>query len=388
VRIEKWVYGGNGIAWADEKTHFVGFVLPGEKVKVEGEPDRRGVYWDRPLEILEPSPDRVVPKCPHFGACGGCQYQHTRYERQLELKAEILIEQLARMGRITYERDVDVISGPEYGYRNRCQFQITNGKLGYFEQGSNDLVPIRECPIASPGIFSALEKIRPILPKIVSRFELFTNEQEVQLNLLKTDKPVAKRFFEECAKVVPGTDQPHLDYPVGSDVFRVHHKSFFQVNRFLIEELIKAVLDGAEGTSVFDLYSGGGLFSVPLARKFADVTSVEVGNSAFGDLQFNLQRAGLKAKTINNRAEDWLTGVHKTPDLIVADPPRTGLGKVAVKELLRLKAPQLTIISCNPSTLARDMEELKAVYDIADLTLVDLFPQTYHMETIAKLRIR
>ncbi len=392
VRIEKWVYGGHGIGWANDATHFAGFVLPGELVKVESEPGRKGVQWGKTVEILEPSKARVAARCKHFGECGGCQYQHAKYDTQLELKAGILVEQLARMGKIEYAGGVEVISGPQYEYRNRCQFQIEDGKLGYFEQGSNALVPISECPIASPTIWAAIEKIRPILPKFVSRFELFTNETSTQLNILRTARPLAKRFFEEAAKLVPGMDQPNLDYTVGgSDVFRVNHKSFFQVNRFLIEELVTGVLDGAEGSSAYDLYAGVGLFTLPLARKFQQVTAVEVGAAAHSDLQFNLKRAKLEtaaSRTSCARTEDWLERATKTPDLIVADPPRTGLGKSVVRDLLRLKAPQVTIVSCNPSTLARDLAELKGTYDIAGLTLIDLFPQTYHLETIVKLRLR
>ena len=362
-------------------------MLPGERVSVEQVKNAKNVFWHRVIEVLEPSPDRVTPRCPHFGKCGGCQYQHGRYETQLQLKIGILREQLQRMGNVQYEGEVKVISGPEYEYRNRCQLQITDGKLGYFEQGSNDLVPITECPIASPVIFDAIAKIRTILPRFVSRLELFTNGTDVQLNILRSEKPVARRFFDDCAKLVPGTDRPHLDYKVGDDLFRVNHKSFFQVNRFLIEPLVNAVMDGAEGKTVFDLYSGVGLFTLPLARRFAQVTSVEIGGAANGDLKTNLDRAGLKAKAIFNRTEDWLTGVETTPDLIVADPPRTGLGKVAVRELLRLKAPKVTLISCDPATLARDLRDLIAGgYEIADLTLIDMFPQTLHLETIVKLR--
>ncbi|BDC50977.1 tRNA (uracil-5-)-methyltransferase [Bryobacterales bacterium F-183] len=363
-------------------------MLPGELVRLKSSKDRKGVLWSTPSEIMEPSPDRVTPRCPHFGTCGGCQYQHARYETQLDLKAGILVEQLQRMGKIDYEGEVEIIAGPEYGYRNRCQFQIENGKLGYFEQGGTELVPISECPIASPMIMLAIEKIRPLLPKFVSRFELFTNEREVQLNILRTERPLAKRFFEDCAKLVPGTDQPSIEYTAAGDTFRVNHKAFFQVNRFLVDELSAEVLKDESGDSAVDLYAGVGLFSVPLARKFKQVTSVETGAAAVADLKFNWKRAGLEGHAHCVRAEDWLTKATKTPDLVIADPPRTGLGKVAVQHLLRLKPRGITLISCNPSTLARDLAELKSAYEIAGLTLIDLFPQTHHLETVAKLQLR
>jgi 23S rRNA (uracil1939-C5)-methyltransferase len=389
VRIEKWVYGGNGIGWANGETHFAGFVLPGELVRVESEKDKRGIQWGKPVKILEASKDRVAPRCKHFGECGGCQYQHAQYDAQLQGKSEILVEQLSRMGRIDMEKaEVEVIAGPEYGYRNRCQFQVDekSGKLGYLEQGSHSMVPIEECPIASPFLMDSLSKLKALLPRFVSRFELFTNERETQLNILKTGRPLAKRFFADAAKIVPGMDQPHLDYTVGTHVYRVNHKSFFQVNRFLIEALADAVVSGVEGDNVYDLYSGVGLFTLPLAKKTRQVTAVEVGASAHADLVFNLARAGLAARTSCARVEDWLERIREKPDWIVADPPRTGLGKIAVRELMRLKPCGITVVSCNPSTLARDLADLKPAYRIENLKLVDLFPQTHHIETVVRLR--
>jgi 23S rRNA (uracil1939-C5)-methyltransferase len=206
------------------------------------------------------------------------------------------------------------------------------------------------------------------------------------LNIPKTGRPLAKRFFADAAKIVPGMDQPHLDYTVGTHVYRVNHKSFFQVNRFLIEALADAVVSGVEGDNVYDLYSGVGLFTLPLAKKTRQVTAVEVGASAHADLVFNLARAGLAARTSCARVEDWLERIREKPDWIVADPPRTGLGKIAVRELMRLKPCGITVVSCNPSTLARDLADLKPAYRIENLKLVDLFPQTHHIETVVRLR--
>ena len=282
-----------------------------------------------------------------------------------------------------------MIAGPEYGYRNRSQFQMVEGRIGYFEEGTHDLVPIKECAISSPTIIDALKKLRNLFPGFVRRFELFTNETQVQLNVLDTERPIARRFFEACAAQVDGILSPALDYKVYDDVFRVSHGSFFQVNRFLVERMLDAALAGVKGGEVaFDLYSGVGLFTLPLARRFQKVTAVELGTSANRDLEANLERAKIgNVKGIKNLAESWLAGVTERPDFVLADPPRAGLGKQAVLELNRLKPRELVLVSCDPATLARDVAGLKAGgFEIASVSLMDLFPQTYHLETIVRLR--
>jgi 23S rRNA (uracil1939-C5)-methyltransferase len=224
-------------------------------------------------------------------------------------------------------------------------------------------------------------------PRFVRSLELFTNETEVQLNVLETAQPVSRRFFDWAAERIPGLAAGTLDYPVGRDVYRVGHRSFFQVNRFLIEAVVERALEGAEGISAVDLYAGVGLFSLRLARRFRSVTAVESGGSAARDLEFNAARAGVEVAVRRHVADLFLGELEEAPEFVLADPPRSGLGKRVVRELLRLKPPRVVIVSCDPSTLARDLAPLTAdAYRIERLTLVDLFPQTYHIETVTHLR--
>ena len=385
VEIEKMVYGGSGLARRAGQVLLAPYVLPGERVKLEV---TRGVQA-RVVERLTDSLQRVAAPCPYFGQCGGCQYQHAGYAAQLKWKVEILREQFRRVGKFEFPGEIEIVSGPEYGYRNRSQFQMVEGRIGYFEEGTHDLVPVKECAISSPKIVESLKKLRNLFPGLVRRFELFTNETQVQLNVLDTERPIAKRFFEACAEQVDGIMSPALDYAVGDDIFRVSHGSFFQVNRFLIEKMLDASLAHQTGGELaFDLYCGVGLFTLPLARRFTRVTAVELGTSATRDLEFNLERSNLtNVRGIKNLAESWLAGVTETPDFVLADPPRAGLGKQAVAELNRLKARELVVVSCDPATLARDVAGLKAGgFEIMSATLIDLFPQTYHLETIVRLR--
>lgn len=391
--IEKLVYGGQGLARIDGRVALVPFVLPEERVRLRVEAERRGVSEARLLEVLAPAAGRTEPPCPFFLRCGGCHYQHARYEIQLELKRQILREVLARIGKLEAPAEIGVISGEPWGYRNRTQFHLAGGEIGFFGTGSHHLTPVDRCPISSPRVNQALAALRGMkeerrFPGFITSIEVFTNESDVQVNVLESGRPVSRRFFDWCAERIPGYAADAIEYAVGEVEYRVHHRSFFQVSRFLIEPLIGAALEGAEGETALDLYSGVGLFSIPLARRFRSVTAVETGSSAARDLEFNAERAGVAVEVRHEAVEAFLEGCAGAPDFVLADPPRAGLGKAAVRHLLRLKPRLVTIVACDPATLARDLAALVAGgYAIEQLTLVDLFPQTFHIETVARLRM-
>jgi 23S rRNA (uracil1939-C5)-methyltransferase len=253
--------------------------------------------------------------------------------------------------------------------------------------GSHDLVPVEgECPVASPRLNQALEILRrrmrdPRFPRFVRSLEVFTNEAQIQVNVLETDRPVARWFYEWCESVA------ELEYATPAGTFRVSPRSFFQVNRFLVEPLVNAAVPEEGGGASLDLYAGVGLFAVPLARRFQAVAAVEAGASAARDLMFNAERAGAAIDTHQVRVEDYLAKLDTAPDFVLADPPRAGLGKTVVSHLERLAPPHITLVSCDPATLARDLAGLVG-YRMDRLTLVDLFPQTYHVETVVHLSHR
>jgi 23S rRNA (uracil1939-C5)-methyltransferase len=388
VSIEKWVYGGDALArlagpgdsGRGGRVVFAPFVLPGETARLDVHDD---LHADL-IEVLAAAPERVIAPCPHFTRCGGCHYQHAPYEFQLARKVEILREQLRRVGKIDYVGEIETVSGPPLGYRNRAQFHIEGGRIGYLAPRSHALVPLPgDCPIASPRLNLALAAMRERLndtrfPRFVHSIELFTNESGVQVNVLETDRPVAKLFYEWCDSTVA------LEYPTEFGIFRVSPRSFFQVNRFLVEKLAEAALGDAAGESALDLYAGVGLFALPLAQRFKSVSAVEAGSSAVRDLEVNAERARVKLEGVQGRVEDYLAQLKTTPDFVLADPPRAGLGKTVTSHLSRLAPPRITIVSCDPATLARDLAALTG-YRIERMILVDLFPQTYHLETVVHL---
>jgi 23S rRNA (uracil1939-C5)-methyltransferase len=394
LKIEKLVYGGDGLSRLEGEVIFVPFVLPGEVVSAERIGSRKHVQRAQMTEVLTPSPDRVSAPCPVFTRCGGCQYQHVSYEGQLRLKQEILSETLRRTAKIDFEpaRLTTVPSQP-YGYRNRVQFHFEYGRVGFREMASRKLIPAEQCPLISPKLNEAMAALGVMArdrrwPGFLESLEAFTDEKHVQWNVMESERPVAKHFFEWLAEEVPGTVHGPLDYLVNNDEFRISGQSFFQVNRFLLSGMDEWAIGSARGESAWDLYAGVGLFSLPLARRFNKVTAVEAGRAASADLEGNAHRAHLRVKTVQQQTADFLAAAKEAPDFVLADPPRSGLEKAVTTHLLRLKPKELVIVACDPATLARDLGALSAEYNIESLTILDLFPQTFHIETVARLTAR
>jgi len=393
VTVEKLVYGGEGLGRLEGRAVLAPFVLPGERVRLRAVSEKPGLVRAGLVEVLAAAPERVAPPCPYFMRCGGCHYQHAPYEMQLALKQAILEDQLRRIGKIAPPAEIGVVAGEPWGYRNRVQMHIANGALGYREAQSRKLCRIEKCPIGSSAINAAIAILREMLgdprwPRFVRAVELFSNETEMQLNVLETEHPVARWFFDWCAERIPGLVSGALDYAAAGHTWRVSYGSFFQVNRFLIDRLVETALDGAEGQTALDLYAGVGLFSLALAQRFGSVTAVESGARAAGDLRFNAERAGLALRVEQTDAEVWLEQLETAPDFVLLDPPRAGIGRRMVERLAHLRPRRLAIVSCDPATLARDLAGLAAAgYRIDRLTLVDLFPQTYHLETVAQLKL-
>jgi 23S rRNA (uracil1939-C5)-methyltransferase len=387
--VEKLVYGGDGLARLNGRVVFAPFVLPGERIRAHAEQEKPGLVRARMLEVLEAASERVTAPCPVFGRCGGCHYQHAPYEYQLAAKRSILVEELRRLGKIDAPAEIAVIAAEPFGYRNRVQLAVEEKRIGYREARSHNLCAVGECPVSSPKINQAIAALNRMArdgrwPKFMRAVEVFSDERQVQINVLETDRPVARRFFDWCGTEIEGVVEGALDY---DGRFRVSSNSFFQVNRFLLDRLVEVALGDAAGDIAADLYAGVGLLSLPLARRFREVTAVESGAGAVRDLQFNAERSGLtNLRALQHTAEEYLAKLDKAPDFLVLDPPRAGLGKAVVKRLGELKPRNLVIVACDPATLARDLAGLVATgYRIESMALIDLFPQTYHLETVARL---
>jgi 23S rRNA (uracil1939-C5)-methyltransferase len=393
IKIEKLVYGGKGLARDMGRVVMTPFVMPGEEVIVGGMRERKGLLDAGLEQVVQASPERVEPQCPVFMKCGGCHYQHMSYASQVEAKSAILAEVLERGG-VKYEDRIATIFGEPWAYRNRTQFHFSEGKVGFRAAQSRKLIPLEgECPVSAPLINAALKTLRGLVkqkhfPRFLHSMEFFTNGEQVQVNVTDTAAPIKRSFFDWCGKEIRGAISGAIEYESGGDQFRVSHQSFFQVNRFLVDALTQATIDGLQGNYAVDLYAGVGLFSLPLMRKFARVEAVESGGAAMHDLKHNAKRAGSDVRCVQADTLNYLQDVTEKPDVIIADPPRSGLGMESARELVRLRTPQLRLVSCDPATLARDLKILAEVYRMTKVTMIDLFPQTFHIESIVELELR
>jgi len=441
LNIEKLIYGGDGLARLPAgsssskdrgrgKAVFVPFVLAGEKIEAALIEEKPGFARARAQAIVEPSPHRIQPPCPHFGRCGGCHYQHASYGHQLEIKKEILRENLRRIAKLDLECEIEVHPSPPWNYRNRSRLQVQTRPAfaaGYFKFASHELLPVEECPISSPLInrgITALWRAGRAGKAVegVREVEFFADADDTKILLEILCAPEARRaavraWAEELCAAMPeiagvvafrepqkGVQEPlvavgasDLTYQTKTAAYRVSAGAFFQTNRFLADELVNIVTAGRSGDLALDLYAGVGLFSTALACNFRHIVSVEMSQTAASDLQYNLPVNG---KAVRAATEQYLTERDakekgrsgkgtlptNTPDLVVVDPPRSGLGDTVASELAKAGAPRLTYVSCDPATLARDLVPLQATgYRVEAVHLVDFFPQTYHLESVVQL---
>ena len=254
------MYGGDGLARLDGRVVFAPFVLPGERILARAEQEKPGMVRARMLEVLEAAPDRVAAPCPVYGRCGGCHYQHAPYDYQLAAKRAILVEALRRLGKMEPPAEIAVVAAEPFGYRNRVQLHVEENRLGYREARSHRLCAVTECPVGSPRINQAIGALAGMQrdgrwPRFMRSLEVFTDEREVQINVLETDRPVARRFFDWCGTLIPGLVEGALDY---RGEFRVSSNSFFQVNRLLIDRLVETAIEGAEGETATGSLCGRG----------------------------------------------------------------------------------------------------------------------------------
>jgi 23S rRNA (uracil1939-C5)-methyltransferase len=370
--------------------------------------------------VSEPSPFRIQPPCPYFQRCGGCHYQHTGYDHQLEIKSAILQETLKRTAKIELPCELKIHASPPWNYRNRTRLKVQvtpEFQLGYYRFRSHDLLPIQQCPISSPLISQAIGALwskgrAGEIPESVRQIEFFANHADDALLLELycphgTSRADAATICESVRQSLPEvkgvvafevsrpgqvddpkklaeTGETYVSYQVGPHNYKVSAGAFFQVNRFLVDELVKIVTEAASGGLGLDLYAGVGLFSTILAERFPQVIAVEASQTSHVDLR---QNAPPEVKAVRATTEQFLAKASgPRPDFIVADPPRDGLGENVVRSLVKLGAPRMTYVSCDPSTLARDLRTLvNSGYRIEEAHLLDLFPQTFHIESVFHL---
>jgi len=398
VKLEKLTYGGNALGrLPDGRAVFVPFALPGETVRIHSVNEKRKYVRADLVEVLEPAPERIVPKCKHFGVCGGCHYQHLPYQAQLTTKTEILCDQLRRIGKIENPPVAPIIpSSTEWNYRNHVQFHLTrNGKLGYIDAHSRNVIPISECHLPELPLNILWPRLEFDARLVLERVSLRLGADNETMLVLESESPETPELeLEANLSVVHITDndvvvlagEDHLNMIVYNRLFQVSAASFFQVNTEMAEIMASHLLEHlrvSPATTMLDVFCGVGLFSVFFASRVGRLIGIESSQSACEDFAVNLDEFDI-VELYEALAEDALPALDVNPDSIIVDPPRSGLEKRSLDELLVRAPMEIAYVSCDPSTLARDAAWLIAGgYRLVQVTPFDLFPQTFHIESVS-----
>jgi len=379
VEIERILPGGYGLAHAEGKTVFVSLSAPGDRLRVRVERQQGNVLFASIEEILAASPERIEPPCPYFGRCGGCDFQQLAYENQLAAKAEIIRDCLHRIARLEVMPEIVVTPSPrDWRYRMRAMWQIDQDeqRIGYYERGSRRVCDVADCAVLMPELQAMLERVRSTewheFPPGLKHLDVVAGESGVSL---------APPFAE--------FETQELELTIAGERYRYNAEAFFQINPALLEPLIEFALGDAAGEVAIDLYSGVGLFTLPLARRFKGVFAIEANPIAARFAERNLDRARLEnVRVVNAGVAEWFRGRTFHADFLLLDPPRAGAESSVIKGILDFAPPRVTYVSCDPATLARDLKKLIAGgYAIEALRAFDLFPQTHHVETVVRLHL-
>lgn len=382
VSIQKIVPNGFGLGFAEGLTVFVSLAAAGDELKVKINQLKGKIAFAEIVEIIEPSADRVEPHCKYFGRCGGCDFQHLNYEAQLAAKVGIIKDSLTRIGKINFDGEIKIIESPkQFGYRARAAWHADTRarKVGYFRRNSHNIIDIETCPILTEELQKLLTELRDTI-----EWESFWAEK-IEIEAANAKEQVSIYSTE----IIEPTEE--LAFSAHGEKYFYNAQSFFQGNPFLIEKLLEIALGDAKGSFALDLYCGVGLFTLPLARKFSKVIGIEASDKAIEFARKNIEHARLEnADVFCENVGEWLAeNSPQTVDFVLLDPPRVGTEKATIENILSIKPKQIAYVSCEPSTLARDLHVLcENDYEIESITAIDLFPQTHHIETVVRLKSR
>ena len=371
------------MAFAEKLTVFVPLAAVGDRLRVRLNEVKKRIAFADILEITEPSPVRIAPPCPYFGKCGGCDFQQMTYEAQLEAKVGIIRDCLHRIGKIDFEGEIPIIASPrEFEYRSRAQWHLDSRhkRIGYFRRGSHDVIDIEQCPILVPELETTLKELR----KTIEWGTIWGERAAIE-----AASGDGGKVSVYGAELVERTDE--IGFTAAGERYFYSAQSFFQGNQFLVEKLLEAALADSGGERALDLYCGVGLFSLPLAKRFAQVIGVEGNESAIDFAEKNAGNARLhNIKFVGGGVGEFLQEPNlEGTDFVLLDPPRAGTEKGVIEALAKMKPKNISYVSCEPSILARDLRILlDAGYSLDSITALDLFPQTHHVETIARLGLR
>lgn len=387
VTTGRLAYGGEAVARHDGLAIFIPLAAPGERLRVRITERKKNFARAAIEQIIEPASERRQPPCRHFGECGGCQLQHMTYEAQLAAKVGFVRDALERIGRLDWPHEIAMRHANEFGYRGRAQVRIDHktGRVGFNRRGSNSVCDVQSCPILAPELDEGLGALRAAVTGTSKSDGVLANVFQVEMAAGES-----RISFEPSVGELPGGA---LRRTLHGTIYTFSPSTFFQSNADMLDHLIEEALGEASGDLALDLFAGVGLFTIQLARRFKQVIGVEAdAKTAKYALENIIANSVPNVEVRNSDVEEWVKGFVETKpaslDLILLDPPRTGAANSLV-HIVDLRPHRITYVSCDPTTLARDLRTLvDSGYELSKITALDLFPQTYHVETVASLRLR
>lgn len=381
LNIEKFANEGCSIAHENDKVIFVRYAIPGEIVRAKVYKETSSYAMAEPVEIIKASPLRVNPECPYFSLCGGCDYQMMNYKKQVEVKFSLLIETFRWIAGLDVENMLEVIESPlVFGYRNTETFKVNpkTRKIGFFRRDTKSVVDIEKCLLAMDKINQALKDVRNQKEFPPHNFKVrATNDGDVVVNFIKTEKYEDRPVYERITVF-------------GKSVrFKISKDSFFQVNNSVIPlwlEKIVEFLDSNGSEVVYDLYCGIGLITIFVSLFAKKTIGIEIAKSSVNDAIHNVEINNIQTNiSFIQAAVEEKIGKLKPADVYIIDPPRKGMTDDCISVLRKYRPKKIIYSSCKATTMARDISKLIDLYDLKRLALVDMFPQTHHVETLALL---
>jgi len=391
VKIDNLSHDFKGITRVNNKVTFVDNTLPNEVVDIRIINSKKNINEGKVISYIEKSSDRVIPRCSYSGLCGGCDTCYIKYDKALEYKKNIFIDIMKRYANIEVNPDI-IYDNNIYGYRNKISLRVNIGKLALVKEGTNELVNISRCHLVNDNINSVIEIMNNLDLSLVNDVVIRgTNEIMVIING-NIDRDIVVSTLKDSVSSIILNDEviygsEYINIKVKNYNYAIYPKSFFQVNTNMIEKLYDKVLEYAGGgNKLLDLYCGAGTIGIYLSNNFNYVKGIEVNRDAVDGANLNKKINNIDNISFECKKSNEINDSNY--DVVVVDPPRSGLDKTTINKIISSNVKKLVYVSCNPITLARDLNILKDKYEIEDITLFDMFPNTKHVESVVCLNIK
>jgi 23S rRNA (uracil1939-C5)-methyltransferase len=380
---------GRGISYYNNKIIFIPNSLPNEEVEVEITKENSKYYEGKVINIIKPSLNRVLPKCPYINDCGGCTFMHLNYTDQIEYKRNVVKDILKKYCGI--DENVKIIeSNKDLFYRNKVELKIHRNTYSYYNNSSHDYCDIAKCLLANNTINEIID-YHSFMNIYDGSITIRTNYNNDLLLVIETSK---FEFFNDPPENVVGVvvngktvygNNYFFDY-IGEYKFKVSYDSFFQINNYIANEIFKILNNNLSGNTLLDLYCGSGVMGISLKDKYNKIIGIEKVKNAIKDANDNAVLNKVKNyKYYAGDTSEILPTINDEIDTVVIDPPRSGLNDKTLNDILIINPDKIGYVSCNPITLARDLNILKERYNITKIYALDMFPNTYHVETVVIL---